>query len=474
MTTSFSRARRSLRTAALRLGATGLVVASVALPVDASAATSTKLFTAGVTPDTTAAGISQQAFTFVLGNCGSGISGCAKSSQQTLGSANISLDPSFGNVSASVSTAGWQIVQPVTGGLIQLRSSATRVALAPGQSISVSVVADTPSATGAYPWNTVVKQSNDFSGTGNEFTLSGTAPRVLVGFPDHLVFTTPPSTVQVTPLGGPASYICPAPSVQVVAADGSAVTAGTASVTLLADTSFGDPGLAGTTVAAAVGGLATFGSSACTSGLSAQNLGVGYRLRATASWTLGSYQAALSTAQSSSAFDVIQVLTICPANTTCTAAVNGRHTGASVFASSAPTTDPLELALGVDPIPASTTCLPVNQPTGLEVVRVVVDNRDKSVALTFDKYLVQQIPDNGTPRFPVCFAAPWGGWVTASGGSAILNATTNEFEGLLPNCGASGLAGGNPCVTSRGKSAASEVVGVSIPFLAGRADPKLW
>lgn len=473
MNTSFLpvRTHRVARSVAL-VGALGLVLGS-GVVVAAHAAPSTKFFTSTVTPATAGTSVSQQAFTITVTNCGSQTPGCAKASQQSLGSANIALGAAFTNVSATVSANGWHVVSPVTGGLLQLRSAGSGVALNPGQSIAVSVVTDTPTTTGSYTWTTLVKQSNDFSGSGNEFILAGTQPQVEIGnLPHHLVFVTQPSTVQVS--GSPASYICPAPSVQVVAADGSPVTTGTASVTVLADATFGNPGLAGTTTVTTTAGLATFGTADCTSGLSAANLGVGYRLRATATWSSGSYQAALSTTAPSSAFDVLQVVTVCQPNQTCQAALKGTRTSASVVASAAASTDKMEFAIGVDQIPANTSCLPANQPSGLEVVRVVVDNRAKVVTLTFDKYLVQQIPDNGTPRFPICFAAPWDGWVTASGGAPIFNVVTNEYEGLLPNCGVAGLAAGNPCVSSRRKRAANEVVTVSIPFLAGRADPKMW
>ncbi|MEO6714082.1 MAG: hypothetical protein ABIM89_11720 [Mycobacteriales bacterium] len=473
MTTSIRAVRTRTRARTLGLaGVLGLVLGSGALVADAHAAPSTKFFTARVTPAAVGAGISQQAFTVTLTNCGSATPGCAKPSQQTLGSANITLDAAFSNVSASVATAGWYVVAPVTGGTIELRSSG--VALEPGQSIDVAVRADTPAGSGNFTWTTVVKQSNDFAGNGNEFTLAGTQPQVATGIAHHLVFTTGPTTVQVSAAGGPTSYICPAPSVQVVAADGSPVTTGTANVTVLADANFGNPGLAGTTIVATTAGSATFGSPSCTSGLSARNLGTGYRLRATATWSFGTLAATLSTNAPSSPFDVIQVRTVCQPNQTCGASAKGSHTAATVVVSAAPTTDVLEFAIGVDQIPANTTCLPADQPTGLEVVRVLVDHRDKTVTMTFDKYLVQQIPDNGTPRFPICFAAPWDGWKTASGGDPVFNSATQEFEGLLPGCGAAGLAAGNPCVTSRRKSAASEIATVSIPFLSGRADPKLW
>jgi hypothetical protein len=448
-----------------------LVVAGVGeTAVTASAAPSTKYYTTGVTPASVDAGVSQQSFALSLNNCGAGTAGCAKTSQQTLGSANIQVATAFGNVTASVSAPGWSVIQPVTGGLVQLRSSG--VSLSPGQSVVVTVVADTPSATGAYSWSTAVKQSNDFSGSGNDFSLVGAQPQVLVGFPDHLVFATQPSTVAVT-TGSAISYICPAPSVQVVSANGTPVTVGSSQVTLQPDLAFGDPQLGGTLSVAATAGLATFGAAGCSAGVDASHLGSGFRLQASATWTYGSTQTSLSTSADSSSFDVVQLLTNCAANAPCSGSASGSHTKAVVAASSATTADQLEVAIGVDSL-ASTTCRPANQPASLEVVRVVVDHRNKTVAMTFDKYLVNQAANNGTPLFSVCFAAPWGNWVTDAGVAPTFNTTTQEYEGVLPTCGDAGLLADNPCVASRSKNAGNETVTVSIPYQTGRADPKMW
>jgi hypothetical protein len=455
-------------------GVVALVAASAGVAATAQASPSTKFYTATVSPTAVAASHSQQAFTLTLTNCGSNTPGCSQVSHQSFGSANIQIDPAFGNVSvsltASESASGWSIVQPVSGGLVKLRSNGT--ALSPGASLPISVVADTPSSSGAYTWTTAVKQSNDFSGTGNDFTLLGSQPQVLVGLPDHLVFVAQPSTVQATTTSS-TSYMCPAPTVQVVAADGTPVTSGTAQVTVLAAATSADPGLGGTTTAATSSGLATFGVAAapCGSGIDATHLGTGYRLQATATWTMGSHQISLATNQDSAAFDVVQLLTTCAAGSSCTGGVTGHHVTAVVSASSANSVDQLEVAVGVDSL-AGTTCTPPYQPQGLEVTRVVLDHRNKVVTLTFDKYLVNQVPKNGTPFAAICFSAPFGDWITASGAAPTLNGS--EYEGLLPNCAATGLAPFNPCVANRSKQSANEVVRISIPYESGRADPKLW
>jgi hypothetical protein len=453
------------RTTLIASGAASLLVAGILSASSAAqAAPSTKYYTASVSPTAVDASISGQAFTLTLTNCGASSACCSRTSHQTLGSANIQVDPAFGNVSATVVTPGW-FIQSTSNGLIQLRSNNSTY-LIPGQSLNIAVTADTPAGVGAYTWVTEVKQSNNFSGSGNDFTISGSQPQVFVGLPDHLAFVTQPSTVQASTKSSP-SYMSTAPSVQVVEKDGTPVTVGAAQVALAADTAHGNPGLGGCTNVAAVDGLATFGPGC----LTASNVGGGYQLRATATWSYGNYQVSLSTTQDSDAFDVVQVLTTCAAGAPCGATTNGTHTSVSVSASSAPTVDQLEIAVGVD---SPQACLPFTPPNGLQVTRVLLDNRDKTITLTFDKYLVNQVPNNGTPFYTMCFAAPWGNWLTASGSTPTFNTDSNEYVGILPDCTAAELAPQNPCVQSRSKHAANEIVTVSVPYQDGRADPKLW
>ena len=479
----FPRFTARRRAAVVAAASAGLLVTGILSVGSAQAAPSTKYYTATISPAAVDASVSGQTFTLTLTNCAKKTTGCTQASQQTLGSANIQVPAGFTSVSVSPSVTvspgsatGWSVT--LVNGVIELRSDNT-TDLNPGQLLDIAVTADTP-ATGAYTWTTQVKQSNDFSGTGNDFTLSGSQPQVLVGFPDHLAFVTQPSTVQASTNSSP-SYMAPAPSVQVVQADGQPVTVGTAQVSLAADTAYGNPGLGGNTGVAAVNGLATFAN------LTASNLGGGYQLGATAIWSYGNYQVSLATTQDSAAFDVVQVLTTC-AVTGCSVTTSGSHTTVNVSAGKSlatnPGTDQLEIAVGIDSL---LNCLPFTPPNGLQVTRVVLDNRDKSITLTFDKYLVNQVPNNGTPLFTICFAAPgtssssdpWAGWITASGvGPTFIpdtdNPDTGNWVGILPDCTAANLPQGNPCVQSRSKRAANEIVTVSVPYQSGRADPKLW
>ena len=467
------------RTALVASVSAGLLVAGILSVGSAQAAPSTKYYTATVTPSPVAASSTAQQFSLTLTNCGAKAGPCPRASQQTLGSANIQVDPAFGTVQAA-SAPGWNV--SVDNDLIELRSSG--IDLNPGSALTITVtaVAATP---GTYTWTAEAKQSNDFSGTGNDFTLSSPQPTVTVlpGIPDHLVFETQPSTVQVS------TPMATGPRVQVVDAHDNPV--GIIGISILlapaTDVDSGDPGLGGCTTASTDdNGLATFGSatsgSAC---LTASNIGIdniygGYELQATATWN----GVSLKTEPDSMPFDVVQVLTTCDPNDTCKGSASGTHTTVDVTGGSAASTDQLEIAVGIDALQA---CLPFTPPNGLQVTRVFLDNRDKTIKLTFDKYLVNQVPNNGTPLFTICFAAPgtssssdpWAGWMTASGSGPTFipdanNPDTGNWVGILPDCTASNLLPQNPCVQSRSKHAANEIVTVLVPYQSGRADPKLW
>ncbi|HEY0869916.1 MAG TPA: hypothetical protein VGD55_05940, partial [Acidothermaceae bacterium] len=417
-------------------------------------------FTATVAPQLVDAGVSQKSFALTITNCATTVTNCTGPSGQNLGSATIQLPAGFANVSASVSAAGWSIVTPIVGGLVQVDANQngdddapSPNQLTPGQSIVVTIVADTPSTSGYYTFTTAAE--NDPVGDGPEeddpadepFPFAGPQPQVGVGIPDHLVFVGQPSDVQVTS-GASTPFICPPPSLEVVTADGSPVTSGSASVSLLADTAFGNPGLGGTTTATTVGALATFGTAACAGGVDASTVGSNFKLKATATWTLGGLTIPLVTAADSSPFSVVQLITTCAAGQTCNGAATDTHTSVKVATTSATTTDQLEIAIGADSF-AGTTCHPFFQPNGIEVTRVVANDRGKTVTLTFDKTIVNQKPLYLILLFPICFSAPWGNWVTDLGRAPTFNTTTNEFEGLLPICLPRFLPAGNPCVQSR-------------------------
>jgi hypothetical protein len=179
----------------VRYGGAAGVVAVVAIVVAFAAATagatpSTKLYTTAFSPQFAAAGSTGKTYTLTLTNCGflNGvlILGCSKASNQTLGSANFAIpSPYQGHVavvSVSAPTSGWAVT-PV-GDTLQFRSATSKDGLMPGLSITVQLTIDAPStvsptfcSTGDdWVWHSHVKQSNDFSGTGNDFSRATATP----------------------------------------------------------------------------------------------------------------------------------------------------------------------------------------------------------------------------------------------------------------------------------------------------------
>ena len=157
-----------------------LLGAFVALP--ATAAPVKKLYEPTITPTTIQAG-AVQGYTLTLKN--------SASSTQSFGSANITVPIGFTNISLSPVTTPTGITwsTPVLNTstspwTIALRSPGATSTnnIAPGKSISLVITATAPCSTGAKTWNTQVKQSNDFLGSMNDFTVAPSAsqPKVTV------------------------------------------------------------------------------------------------------------------------------------------------------------------------------------------------------------------------------------------------------------------------------------------------------
>jgi hypothetical protein len=177
-----------------------LVGAAAALP--ALAAVTKKLYTPTISPMTSAPGATQP-YTFTIRN--------AQSSNQSLGSANISVPSGFtvsttSSLSVSTDPVGKAWTAALNGSTIQLRSGATSSnSLMAGQQVSVTFDAAAPCAAGNYVWLTQVKQSNDFLGNNNDFSLAPGAAYASVtvssgacpGAPANIEFTVQPSDTLV-------------------------------------------------------------------------------------------------------------------------------------------------------------------------------------------------------------------------------------------------------------------------------------
>lgn len=242
---------RSARRSAILAGSILLIVATLAAPAYAA---KRKDFSASMTSSSTFGGVNTN-YVVTLTNL--------ISSQQTLGSANVYVPAGFTSIVLGAITPppGKTWLPPtLVGSVIQLRNPgpSNTNALSPGQSVSVAFSAVSPcTPQQTYSVLARAKQSNDFSGFGNDLNLVGLQPviSIVVGCPDHLAFGQQPSpTIAGQPIN---SALLPAGvTVRVEDAIGQLVTISTASVSMTHDS--GPGSLFGTSPVSAVNGVATF------------------------------------------------------------------------------------------------------------------------------------------------------------------------------------------------------------------------
>lgn len=168
-------ARRNPRARVRRTYAVLLVlaIAGGAVIGAALATTSTKNAGAQFLPATHAAGATET-YTLHLAN--------DASSNQTLGSANVTVPAGFTVVGSSLTNnRNWSAT--LNGSAIELRAETSKRALAPGQTLVVSFTATAPCTPSPQPipWQTFVKQSNNFLGSGNDFVVNPQPTVTLAG-----------------------------------------------------------------------------------------------------------------------------------------------------------------------------------------------------------------------------------------------------------------------------------------------------
>jgi hypothetical protein len=147
-----------------------------------------KKYSATVTPGMVAAG-SSVTFAVKLTN--------DRSSNQAFGSANITLpggltSVALGAVTTSPTGRNWFVLPYSGDGIVRLRSGATSDKLSANQWVSVQITATVPCA-GPLAWSTLVKQSNDFNGTGNDFTITAPIPPTTVAAGSAVGFAFDPA-----------------------------------------------------------------------------------------------------------------------------------------------------------------------------------------------------------------------------------------------------------------------------------------
>ncbi|MCW2669199.1 MAG: hypothetical protein JWO27_1096 [Frankiales bacterium] len=372
---------------------------------------------------------------------------------------------------ASVSRTGWTVRPAAEVGddvVVELVSSGpgTTNAVPPGEALVVTVPVKATAGQGAVTIRSAVKQSNDFSGVGNDFVQVGTDPVVYLGAgpADHLVWDVQPSTVQVSSsqaVAGagvtPVVSMCPAPQARVVDAQGRTVTATrTVSLSPIGTTL----ALGGTTSTATVGGVATFGS--CASGVTSSTLGRGFQVSASASGL---------TPASSTTFSVLPTYGTCAATCSVTGAVGAHNTGAAVQAdpaTDAGAADRLSFGVGVDPWSAAdlVACDPDPESSGRanpyrDPVSVELAHHDKTVTLRWTKQAVQWATNNGSAQWRVCLAA-----AASFTGSVQVG---SWWVGPLQACRA--VPVGDPCVADLRRNGGEQFATVRVPDRPG--DPRM-
>jgi hypothetical protein len=374
-----------------------------------------------------------------------------RTSQQQLGSANITVPSAF--TAVSVADPSGAATATTNGNVVQLRNAG----LAPGGSIVVSVTATVPTTcTATYAWSVVAKQANDFNGTpGNDLALdpatSSLNTSVAGGCALRFVAGRQPAASLVDQAISALPYQ-PGPSVQVEVIDGAGqrVTTSTASITVALGPSTGTGTLHGTLTVSANAGVASFGN------LSIDAPGT-YTLRATS--------AGLSSATSST-FRVDQVAVACIEDVTCSASIANGSTTFDVTAPGNAGTDAGFLVLD-NGVGVAIDCAGYTELTATPTV-IEGPDRAKTVTSTIDKRVMNAQPNNGASFLQMCFGAPY--TFATRPGSTLTGVDTNGdsvddfFYGLLPDCGAP------PCVSSRKKTNAGDGV-ITTQTPGGTQDP---
>lgn len=442
------------RAALSKLGIPILLLAGIGAgaAVPAQAVSSVKKFNEALSVDGVASGQaaslaagSTHTLTFTLGN--------DPKSNQAFGSAQILVPTGFSAGSPQVvnNTPGnFHVAANLAGsGFLLSSTGPTGSGIAPGHSVSVSLQVTAPTSGACnVVWPTAVKQSNDFSGAGNDFVALNTVTTTVGS--NHLVFTTQPTDTEFDKTMATVVVTAEDPCNQAVPGFSGQVT--------LTD-SHGS--LSGGGTAGGVSGVATFGS------ITFAHTDWGYDDAFTAK--ADGYADATS-----NTFSVEQLVTTCAPNKTCGTPPSGLtnpgavNTLAGISVGSAPSTDTLKVSVKGDPNasppPAFVQACSTSQQGALgttprfygSIVSLQINNRQKTVTMTLPKsYVLLQPTPNGTPFWDICLQSdtPF----TAKYQAGLVTA------GFLPDCPSALPSPVQPCVLSRNKNAGNEIVKFVLP-----------
>ena len=184
-------------------------------------------------------------------------------SSQSLGSANLTVPAGITFAPASLSLTSTQTwfsgTVSSTGSVIKLRN----LSLSPGKSVTVRLGAQATCAptAPAYTFTAAVKQSNDFNGTGNDFTIKGAQPALDLVGACSLTFRSQPAAAQRSTDITSEVYLPTGAPVTVAVRDGSGaadVPWWTSTIQIALASNPGSGTLSGTTSATPSGGVASF------------------------------------------------------------------------------------------------------------------------------------------------------------------------------------------------------------------------
>lgn len=388
-------------------------------------------------------------------------------------SVSVSLNPGWGVASQSpVTVAGqsvWQLVSSGTG---------TTNAVQPGGTLTVTLSAAADAPVQSFTVGTAVKQSNDFSGTGNDFANSGPDPVLYVGAGPAvaLQFAAQPNNIQAAgqaPGTDTTPVLMTCPVVQALDARGNVATSFAGRVLLTPSDAGLGLTLGGSTPAAAsaVAGIARFGTGTdadhtCTGGLAATKLGFGYTLTASSAGVVSKV---------SEPFDVLQFYALCGASCS-TPTLTAKSTTASVSA-----TGSAAAALTFDVGQRgweeyASACNPDVGATGLNPdrapVTVDLDAHAKTVTLVWSKQAVQWAINNGASQWRVCMAATY---PFASDHLDTFGAGTDAdptiYVGGLLRCDSPSVGALDPCVQKLNKTHGMQQATIYMPARDG--DPRM-
>ncbi len=460
-TTGGKRARRSLLAvvALAATGAAGLAGTAGGSTGKGCSSSATKCFGLSISPHTAAPG-STTPFAFTVTN---------DASTQQLGSLEVTRPAGF-----TITRAG------ASRGIVSVTAThvlVTTVTLPPGGTTSFTVDATAPCATGSYHWGIQVKQSNDFNGTGNTFSLAKNTARALTVtvtsasggcFVAFLPTNEPKSTVRTAPvLSGFDSTGAPVEAgVYTPAGTLAATFAGAVTVTLYPAGAKLSGGSSVTAVAS--GGVATFPS------LSVDLAGSGYRLEATSPGLMGSPRTGLSPI--SSPFSIYTALAPC-STADCSVAgstTTNKKTRITVTetTTTAPTGGFVGVGFGGTPTFASgctgtylvtvadTAATDVFRPTGTPTAQ----SRTATWRIVYEitRTIVKASGQTGASQWQACYASTTE-FTTSAGVTAVsqtFSTTTTGtsvayFVGLLPTCS---TKVGAPCILTRHKDNAGDEI----------------